>query len=175
LKVSPVITVEVPTRFHPGLLAEAFPSSLRKGEILWQIIVDDEACTDTTWVWLYRRAEGLFCWMRLLGRHRSMHPPQATPRSWRPEEPGMCCTTSPRGTKPTMVSKLNRWPHDFPVVAPGRHLLHWIIGDARGNQGSAPRSRKQGPSIPPGRFDVTPFVGPGLMRVGGCGHAAAPC
>lgn len=22
--------------------------------------------------------------------------------------------------------------------------------------------------------DVTPFVGPGLMRVGGCGHAAAP-
>ena len=23
--------------------------------------------------------------------------------------------------------------------------------------------------------DVTPFVGPGLMRVGGCGHAAAPC
>ena len=24
-------------------------------------------------------------------------------------------------------------------------------------------------------FDVTPFVGPGLMRVGGCGHAAAPC
>ena len=23
--------------------------------------------------------------------------------------------------------------------------------------------------------DVTPFIGPGLMRVGGCGHAAAPC
>jgi putative transposase len=23
--------------------------------------------------------------------------------------------------------------------------------------------------------DVTPFVGPGLMRVGGCVHAAAPC
>lgn len=23
--------------------------------------------------------------------------------------------------------------------------------------------------------DVTPFVGPDLMRVGGCGHAAAPC
>jgi len=23
--------------------------------------------------------------------------------------------------------------------------------------------------------DVTPFVGPGLMRVGGCGHAATPC
>jgi len=23
--------------------------------------------------------------------------------------------------------------------------------------------------------DVPPFVGPGLMRVGGCGHAAAPC
>ena len=22
--------------------------------------------------------------------------------------------------------------------------------------------------------DVTPFVGPGLMRVGGCGHAATP-
>ena len=26
-----------------------------------------------------------------------------------------------------------------------------------------------------GLLDVTPFVGPGLMRVGGCGHAAAPC
>ena len=26
-----------------------------------------------------------------------------------------------------------------------------------------------------GAFDVTPFVGPGPMRVGGCGHAAAPC
>ena len=25
------------------------------------------------------------------------------------------------------------------------------------------------------RLDVTPFVGPGLMRVGGWGHAAAPC
>ena len=25
------------------------------------------------------------------------------------------------------------------------------------------------------RPDVTPFIGPGLMRVGGCGHAAAPC
>ena len=24
-------------------------------------------------------------------------------------------------------------------------------------------------------IDVTPFVGPGLMRVGGCSHAAAPC
>jgi hypothetical protein len=23
--------------------------------------------------------------------------------------------------------------------------------------------------------DVTPFVGPGVMRVGGCGHAATPC
>jgi hypothetical protein len=23
--------------------------------------------------------------------------------------------------------------------------------------------------------DVTPFVGPSQMRVGGCGHAAAPC
>jgi len=23
--------------------------------------------------------------------------------------------------------------------------------------------------------DVTPFVGPGLMRVGGCGHPATPC
>lgn len=23
--------------------------------------------------------------------------------------------------------------------------------------------------------DVTPFVGPGLMRVGECGHAAVPC
>jgi Uma2 family endonuclease len=23
--------------------------------------------------------------------------------------------------------------------------------------------------------DVTPFIGPGLMRVGGRGHAAAPC
>jgi prevent-host-death family protein len=23
--------------------------------------------------------------------------------------------------------------------------------------------------------DVTPFAGPGLMRVGGCGHATAPC
>jgi hypothetical protein len=23
--------------------------------------------------------------------------------------------------------------------------------------------------------DVTPFIGPGLMRVGGCGHAAALC
>jgi len=23
--------------------------------------------------------------------------------------------------------------------------------------------------------DVTPFIGPGLMRVGGCGHAAARC
>jgi len=23
--------------------------------------------------------------------------------------------------------------------------------------------------------DVTPFVGPGLMRVGGCSHAATPC
>ena len=23
--------------------------------------------------------------------------------------------------------------------------------------------------------DVTPFIGPSLMRVGGCGHAAAPC
>ena len=23
--------------------------------------------------------------------------------------------------------------------------------------------------------DVTPFIGPGLMRGGGCGHAAAPC
>ncbi|SBO42627.1 protein of unknown function [Cyanobium sp. NIES-981] len=23
--------------------------------------------------------------------------------------------------------------------------------------------------------DVTPFIGPGLMRVGGHGHAAAPC
>lgn len=48
LKTSPVITVEIPTRIHPGLLAEAFPSSLRKGETLWQTIVDDEACTDTT-------------------------------------------------------------------------------------------------------------------------------
>ena len=25
------------------------------------------------------------------------------------------------------------------------------------------------------RVDVTPFIGPGLLRVGGCGHAAAPC
>ena len=25
------------------------------------------------------------------------------------------------------------------------------------------------------QIDVTPFVGPVLMRVGGCGHAAAPC
>jgi hypothetical protein len=25
------------------------------------------------------------------------------------------------------------------------------------------------------RGDVTPFIGPGLMRVGGCGHATAPC
>jgi putative transposase len=25
------------------------------------------------------------------------------------------------------------------------------------------------------KSDVTPFVGPGLMRVGGCGHAAALC
>ena len=24
-------------------------------------------------------------------------------------------------------------------------------------------------------IDVTPFIGPGLMRVVGCGHAAAPC
>jgi hypothetical protein len=24
-------------------------------------------------------------------------------------------------------------------------------------------------------LDVTPFIGPGLMRVGGSGHAAAPC
>ena len=24
-------------------------------------------------------------------------------------------------------------------------------------------------------FDVTPLIGPVLMRVGGCGHAAAPC
>jgi hypothetical protein len=24
-------------------------------------------------------------------------------------------------------------------------------------------------------LDVTPFIGQGLMRVGGCGHAAAPC
>lgn len=23
-------------------------------------------------------------------------------------------------------------------------------------------------------IDVTPFIGPGFMRVGGCGHAAAP-
>jgi hypothetical protein len=23
--------------------------------------------------------------------------------------------------------------------------------------------------------DVTPFIGPGLMRVGSCGHAATPC
>ena len=27
--------------------------------------------------------------------------------------------------------------------------------------------------IDPRRADVPPFVGPGLMRVGGCGHAAA--
>jgi hypothetical protein len=27
----------------------------------------------------------------------------------------------------------------------------------------------------PGEPDVTPFIGPGLMRVGGHGHAAAPC
>jgi len=26
-----------------------------------------------------------------------------------------------------------------------------------------------------GASDVTPFIGPGLMRVGGCGHAATPC
>jgi len=26
-----------------------------------------------------------------------------------------------------------------------------------------------------GHVDVTPFIGPGLMRVGGHGHAAAPC
>ena len=26
-----------------------------------------------------------------------------------------------------------------------------------------------------GAADVTPFIGPGLMRVGGCGHAAASC
>jgi hypothetical protein len=26
-----------------------------------------------------------------------------------------------------------------------------------------------------GTSDVTPFIGPGLVRVGGCGHAAAPC
>lgn len=26
-----------------------------------------------------------------------------------------------------------------------------------------------------GDGDVTPFLGPGLMRVVGCGHAAAPC
>ena len=29
--------------------------------------------------------------------------------------------------------------------------------------------------MPRCRIDVTPFIGPGLMRVGGCGHAAAPC
>ncbi len=27
----------------------------------------------------------------------------------------------------------------------------------------------------PNCSDVTPLIGPGLMRVGGCGHAAAPC
>jgi hypothetical protein len=74
LHASPVITVEISTRIHPGLLAEAFARSLQMGETLWHRIVDDEACIDTTGVCLHPHAEETFCWMPPPGRHRSMQP-----------------------------------------------------------------------------------------------------
>ena len=45
--------------------------------------------------------------------------------------------------------------------------MAWPNSEQRGEPGPAPGAV--------GAFDVTPFIGPGLMRVGGCGHAAAPC
>jgi len=49
------------------------------------------------------------------------------------------------------------------VVEPiTKSAMTYVLGDSFGD-------------TPHKLTDVTPFIGPGLMRVGGHGHAAAPC
>ena len=65
-----------------------------------------------------------------------------------------------------------------PISASAANVRSWAWPDPRSitgprRCGDRPCGSWRGSTL--STCDVTPFIGPGLMRVGGCGHAATPC